>query len=88
LTNVRGVLRNPADENSLISTLTVDEIDQLKMSKVIQGGMIPKVDSCIQTLNGGVHKTHIIDARIQHGILLEIFTDMGVGTQIIKKCEK
>ena len=88
LTNVRGVLRNPADENSLISTLTVEEIDRLKKSKVIQGGMIPKVDSCIQTLNGGVHKTHIIDARIQHGILLEIFTDMGVGTQIIKKCEK
>lgn len=88
LTNVRGVLRNPADENSLISTLTVDEIDQLKKNKVISGGMIPKVNSCVETLNGGVHKTHIIDARIQHGILLEIFTDLGVGTQIIKKCEK
>ncbi len=85
LTNVRGVLRDPKDDNSLISTLTVDEIDQLKKSKVISGGMIPKVNSCIQTLKGGVHKTHIIDARIQHGILLEIFTDQGVGTQIIKK---
>jgi len=85
LTNVRGVLRDPKDENSLISTLTVDEIEKLKASKVIQGGMIPKVNSCIQTLQGGVHKTHIIDARIQHAILLEIFTDLGVGTQIIKK---
>ena len=85
LTNVRGVLRDPADENSLISTLTMDEIEQLKKNKVVQGGMIPKVNSCIQTLQGGVHKTHIIDARIQHAILLEIFTDLGVGTQIIKK---
>lgn len=85
LTNVRGVLRDPKNDNSLISTLTVDEIDQLKKSKVISGGMIPKVNSCVQTLMGGVHKTHIIDARIQHGILLEIFTDQGVGTQIIKK---
>jgi acetylglutamate kinase len=85
LTNVRGVLRDPNDEKSLISTLTVDEIEQLKKSKIIQGGMIPKVNSCIETLQGGVHKTHIIDARIQHAILLEIFTDLGVGTQIIKK---
>jgi acetylglutamate kinase len=85
LTNVRGVLRDPGDEHSLISTLTVDEIEQLKKNKVIHGGMIPKVNSCIQTLVGGVHKTHIIDARIQHAILLEIFTDLGVGTQIIKK---
>lgn len=85
LTNVRGVLRDPANDESLISTLTVDEIDQLKKSKVISGGMIPKVNSCVETLNGGVHKAHIIDARIQHAILLEIFTDLGVGTQIIKK---
>jgi len=85
LTNVRGVLRDPNNDNSLISTLTVDEIEQLKKNKIVQGGMIPKVNSCIQTLQGGVHKTHIVDARIQHAILLEIFTDLGVGTQIIKK---
>ncbi len=83
LTNVRGVLRDPTNEHSLISTLTVDEIEKLKKDKIIQGGMIPKVNSCIKTLQGGVHKTHIIDARIQHAILLEIFTDLGVGTQII-----
>ncbi|HOD12261.1 MAG TPA: acetylglutamate kinase [Candidatus Omnitrophota bacterium] len=85
LTNVRGVLRDPAKDDSLISTLTVDEIEQLKKSKVISSGMIPKVNSCVETLNGGVHKAHIIDARLQHAILLEIFTDLGVGTQIIKK---
>lgn len=85
LTNVRGVLRDPTKDDSLISTLTVDEIEQLKKSKVISSGMIPKVNSCVETLNGGVHKAHIIDARLQHAILLEIFTDLGVGTQIIKK---
>ncbi|HQL40908.1 MAG TPA: acetylglutamate kinase, partial [Candidatus Omnitrophota bacterium] len=66
LTNVRGVLRDPAKDDSLISTLTVDEIEQLKKSKVISSGMIPKVNSCVETLNGGVHKAHIIDARLQH----------------------
>ena len=87
LTNVLGVLRDPEDQESLISTLTTQEVDQLKEKKIINSGMIPKVDACIETLNGGVHKTHIIDARMQHAILLEIFTDRGVGTQIIKKCE-
>ena len=87
LTNVLAVLRDPEDQKSLISTLTTEEVSQLKEKKVISSGMIPKVDACIETLNGGVHKTHIIDARLQHAILLEIFTDRGVGTQIIKKCE-
>jgi len=80
-------LRDPKNPNSLISTLTTEEVDQLKKKKIVHAGMIPKVDACIETLNGGVRKTHIIDARMQHAILLEIFTDHGVGTQIIKKCE-
>ncbi|MBF0384776.1 MAG: acetylglutamate kinase [Candidatus Omnitrophica bacterium] len=84
LTNVQGVLRNPKDANSLISTLTTNEIDDLIKLNVIDGGMIPKVNSCIEALNGGVKKTHIIDARIQHGLLLEFFTDTGIGTQILK----
>lgn len=85
LTNVSGVMRHPDDASSLISTLTTDEIDNLIKNNVIQSGMIPKVNSCIEALNGGVSKTHIIDARLHHALLLEIFTDLGVGTQILKK---
>ena len=84
LTNVQGVMRSPDDPDSLISTLTVDQIKDLIESKVIGGGMIPKVGACVGALTGGVKKTHIIDARIQHALLLEIFTDRGIGTQIIK----
>ncbi len=84
LTNVQGVMRNPEDSESLISTLTVDEIANLIKLNVIHGGMIPKVNSCVEAVNGGVKKTHIIDARIPHGLLLEFFTNRGVGTQILK----
>ncbi|MGE0267196.1 MAG: acetylglutamate kinase [Candidatus Omnitrophota bacterium] len=85
LTNVQGVLRNPNDSNSLISTLTVSEINDLIAKKIIDGGMIPKVRSCIEALESGVKKTHIVDARIQHALLLEFFTNEGIGTQIIKE---
>ncbi|MBF0521872.1 MAG: acetylglutamate kinase [Candidatus Omnitrophica bacterium] len=84
LTNVQGVMRNPEDPDSLISTLTIDEIDNLIKLNVIDGGMIPKVNSCIEALNSGVKKTHIVDARIQHALLLEFFTNRGIGTQILK----
>ena len=86
LTNVAGVMRDPNDAESLISTLTIEQIGQLIKSEVINGGMIPKVMSCVEALQGGgVHKTHIVDARLPHALLLEFFTDQGVGTQIIKK---
>ncbi len=84
LTNVKGIMRNPEDTNSFISTLTVQEVSGLIENKIIQQGMIPKVTACIEALNGGVKKTHIIDARTPHGLLLETFTDHGVGTEIIK----
>ena len=85
LTNVPGVMRDPNDAGSLISTLTVGQVDQLIKSGVIHGGMIPKVTSCVKALQGGgVRKTHIIDARLPHALLLEFFTDQGVGTQILK----
>ena len=84
LTNVTGVLSNPEDPDSLISSLTVEEVHNLIKKNVITAGMIPKVSSCIEALNGGVKKTHIIDARLNHALLLEIFTDQGVGTQIIQ----
>lgn len=85
LTNVQGVMRNIEDPGSLLSTLTADEVTSLIEQKIIEGGMIPKVNSCVAALAGGVHKAHIIDARIQHALLLEIFTDRGIGTQIVKK---
>ncbi|MCR4336799.1 MAG: acetylglutamate kinase [Candidatus Omnitrophica bacterium] len=84
LTDVKGVLRDEKNSSSLLSTLTTSEVDELINTKVIQGGMIPKVSACTEALQGGVHKTHIIDARIRHALLLEFFTDQGIGTQIVK----
>ena len=84
LTNVKGILRNPDDQNSFISTLTTKEARGLVENNVIQQGMIPKVKACIDALKKGVKKTHIVDARIPHGLLLEIFTDKGIGTEIIQ----
>jgi len=84
LTNVKGIMRNSEDPNSFISTLTIKDAQALTQDNVIQQGMIPKVSACIDALKNGVKKTHVIDARIPHGLLLEIFTDKGVGTEITK----
>ena len=84
LTNVRGVMRDPDNPESLIGSLRLDDVKTLVEENVIQSGMIPKVNACINAINGGVKKTHIIDARIPHALLLEIFTDRGIGTEIIK----
>jgi acetylglutamate kinase len=84
LTNVKGIMRNPEDPNSFLSTITAQETDGLIQDNVIQQGMIPKVKACINALDNGVKKTHIIDARTPHALLLEIFTDTGIGTEIIK----
>jgi acetylglutamate kinase len=83
ITDVPGVLRDPKDESSLISELNVEDIDGLIQKKVISGGMIPKVNCCIEALKGGVRRTHIIDGRIDHSLLLEIFSNEGVGTMIL-----
>lgn len=83
LTNVKGIMRNPEDPHSFISTLTEEGVINLKKEKVIQQGMIPKVDACIHALDKGVKKTHIVDACIPHALLLEIFTDKGIGTEIV-----
>ncbi|MFH1208701.1 MAG: acetylglutamate kinase [Candidatus Omnitrophota bacterium] len=82
LTNVKGILRDPADEETLIPSLRVDDTQRLIDQKIISGGMIPKVKACIDALEGGVQKAHIIDGRITHALLLEIFTDQGIGTEI------
>ena len=84
LTNVKGIMRNADEPGSFISTLTTKEAKALMENKIIQQGMIPKVKACIDALGAGVKKTHIIDARTPHGLLLEIFTDKGIGTEIIK----
>lgn len=80
LTDTPGVL--DAD-GKLIGTLGTEKISLLKNEGVISGGMVPKVDACLEAINGGVQKAHIIDGRIEHSILLEIFTSEGIGTQIV-----
>ena len=82
LTNVKGILRDATNEETLIPSLHVSETQQLIDQKIISGGMIPKVKACIDALQGGVLKAHIIDGRITHALLLEIFTDQGIGTEI------
>lgn len=80
LTDTQGVLDQ---EGALLSTLRVDEVRQLISDGTITGGMIPKVNCCVKAINGGVKKAHIIDGRKEHAILLEIFTKLGVGTEIV-----
>jgi len=84
LTNVKGIMRNSEDPHSFLSTLTIEEAKGLIESNIVQQGMIPKVKACIDALEKGVKKTHIVDARTPHGLLLEIFTDKGIGTEVIK----
>jgi len=80
LTDTPGVLDN---DKNLLSTLTQEEVEALKKNGTIHGGMVPKVDACLEALSGGVAKAHIIDGRLEHSMLLELFTSAGVGTQII-----
>ena len=82
LSDVNGVRRDPKDETSLISTLTPAQIQQLKEDGVIASGMIPKVDSALEALAGGVAKVHFLDGKKAHSLLLELFTDAGIGTEI------
>jgi len=85
LSDVPGLLANPADPGSLISTLHVDEVAQLKANGTIGKGMIPKVDSATRALSHGVHRVHFVDGRQPHSVLLEIFTDRGIGTEIVNR---
>lgn len=85
LTDVEGVLD---EKHQLIASLDLKRAKQLISKKVISSGMIPKVNCCIHAVEEGVAKTHIIDGRVEHSILLEIFTDVGIGTQIYKREEE
>ena len=84
LTDVTGIMRDPADPESLISTVHINAADDLVADGTIVGGMIPKVYAGVHSVKAGVRKTHIIDGRIPHSMLLEFFTDEGVGTQIVQ----
>lgn len=84
LTDVRGILRNPEDEGSLIGTLKIGDIATLTAAGVLKGGMLPKVQAGVTSVTAGVPKTHIVDGRLPHSMLLEIFTDAGIGTEIVK----
>ncbi|HVZ81993.1 MAG TPA: acetylglutamate kinase [bacterium] len=83
LTDVPGICKKKDDPKSLISTLRTREVPNLVKKGVISGGMIPKIDACLQAVKAGVHKTHIIDGTLPHALLLEIFTPQGVGTEIV-----
>lgn len=84
LTNVKGIMLDENDPASVASTMSEGEVEGLIANGVIHGGMLPKVSACLEALKGGVRKAHIIDAKTNHAMLLEIFTDKGIGTQIVR----
>ena len=83
LSDVPGLLADPNDRNSLMSTLRLSEVEDLITREIIGGGMLPKISGALKALKAGVRKTHIIDAALSHSLLLELFTDKGVGTEIV-----
>ena len=83
LTDVRGLLRDPADESTLLQKVGLSEVPLLVREGVIQGGMIPKVECCVEAVLSGVERTHILDGRIPHSILIELLSDEGIGTMIL-----
>jgi acetylglutamate kinase len=83
LSDVPGLLRNPEDPSTLLSSLAISEVQPLEESGVISAGMLPKVTSAVEALKAGVNRVHFIDGRMPHSILLEIFTDHGIGTEIV-----
>jgi acetylglutamate kinase len=84
LSDVNGVRRDKNDPDTIIHSLSSDQARELIATGVIDAGMIPKVEACLQTLDRGVGKVHIIDGRLRHSLLLEIYTTSGVGTEIRK----
>jgi acetylglutamate kinase len=84
LTDVEGVRADKEDPASLLSRISADEVRGLMVSGRLEGGMIPKIEACLTALEAGVNQVHIIDGRIPHSLLLEVFTDKGVGTMVVK----
>ena len=88
LTDIRGLLRDPKDEDTLIHVVHTYEVPKLVEEGVISGGMIPKMECCVQAIHGGVDRVHILDGRIPHSILIELLSDRGIGTMMIREEEK
>jgi len=88
LTDIEGVYTDPEDKSTLISVLTLDKADELINSGFIGGGMLPKLKNCIDAVRNGVSRVHILDGRMEHCLLLEFFTNRGIGTAIINNEEK
>lgn len=84
MTDIAGILRDKDDPETLIPQVTVQEAESLKKSGVISGGMIPKVECCVEALEHGVENVIIMDGRIPHSILMELLTDEGAGTMVMK----
>lgn len=82
MTDIRGLLRDVNDENSLISVVNASEVPSLKKQGIITGGMIPKIDCCVDAVKSNVGRAHILDGRLKHSLLLELFSDEGIGTMI------
>jgi acetylglutamate kinase len=83
MSDVPGLLENPKDPKTVISQLRIDRVDELKRAGVIDKGMIPKVDSAVAAIKAGVEKVSFVDGRVPHSVLLEIFTDAGIGTEVV-----
>ena len=83
MTDIAGLLRDKDDPSTLISEVNVSEVPYLKMQGIISGGMIPKIDCCVEAVRRGVKKTVIIDGRVPHSILIEILSNEGIGTQFV-----
>ena len=83
LTDVRGILRDPKDESTLIPVVKADDVAELVNDGIITGGMIPKLDCCVEAIRSGVKRAHILDGRIPHSILIEMLSDAGIGTMVL-----
>ena len=88
ISDVPGLLRDPADPSTLLATLRLGSIEKLKKDGTISGGMLPKIEGCEDAIRAGVRKVHLVDGRMPHSLLLEIFTREGVGTEIIADEQK
>jgi acetylglutamate kinase len=83
MSDVPGLLRDPKNPATLITTLRTSEVDGLKKAGIVDKGMIPKVDSAVTAIQSGVEKVSLVDGRVPHSVLLEIFTDAGIGTEVV-----
>jgi acetylglutamate kinase len=84
MSDVPGVLRNPSDPASVIPQLKVSQVDELKQAGIVDKGMIPKINSAVAAIKSGVEKVSLVDGRVPHAVLLEIFTDAGLGTEVVR----